>query len=76
MLCIFNFIMEEESEPNALESEAQTQSGVIMKVNESEDGKISQLRSVQVDTESSTAKNDYSANEVLRYQDALHYYVL
>lgn len=59
--------MEEELEHNALESEAQTQSGLTMKVNESEHGKISQFRSVQVDTEGSTAKNAYSANEVLRY---------
>jgi hypothetical protein len=59
--------MEEERGHNALKSAAQIQSGVIMKVSEAEDGRISQFRSVQVDTEGSPAKKDYSANEVLRY---------
>jgi hypothetical protein len=67
MFCIFNFIMEQERGHNALESAAQIQSGVIMKVSEAKDGRISQFPSVQVDTEGSPAKNDYSANEVLRY---------
>jgi hypothetical protein len=58
--------MEEEREHNALESAAQAHSGVVMKFCETEDGRISQFRSVQVDTKGSPAKNDYSANEVLR----------
>jgi hypothetical protein len=67
MLCIFNYIMEEEREHHALESVAQTQIGVIMKVSETKDARISQFRSAQVDNEGNLAKNDYSANEVLRY---------
>jgi hypothetical protein len=59
--------MEEEREHNALKSAGPIQSGVIMKVSDTEDGRISQFHSVQVDTEDSPAKNEYSANEVLRY---------
>jgi hypothetical protein len=77
--------MEQGREHNATESAAQIQSGVIMKVSETEDGKISQFRSLQVDPECSCDKNDCSANEVLKYaviqfnlvhQDTLHYHVL
>jgi hypothetical protein len=59
--------MEEEHEHSAVESAAQIQNGVIKKVSETEDGRISQFHSGQVDAEGSPAKNEYSANEVLRY---------
>jgi hypothetical protein len=52
--------MEQERENDAIESAAQIQSGVIMKASGTVDGRTSQFQD-------SPAKNDYSANEVLKY---------
>jgi hypothetical protein len=68
--------MEQERENDVVESAAQILSGVILKVSEFEEGRISQFRSAQLETQDSPAKNDYSANEVLKYtviQFALEY---
>jgi hypothetical protein len=73
--------MEQERKNNALEWAAQIQSGVMMKVSETEDGRISHF-SAQLKIQGNPAKNDYSANEVLNYaviqfahQDMLHLHV-
>jgi hypothetical protein len=68
--------MEQERENDVVESAAQILSGVIMKVSEFEEGRISQFHSVQLETQGSPAKNGHSANEVLKYtviQFALQY---
>jgi hypothetical protein len=59
--------MECEHTHNAEESTAQTQGGIIMKINLSDHEKASRFRSLQFDFEGQPAEKDYSRNEVMKH---------